>query len=593
MRKILYLLLTCVMVLSACQDTYLDLDPTDSITEASYYTTAEHFKAASNYLYFGMTGWATLWDGVEYFDYGSDLTGRAQEYGRGNDEIPESDDFWTDTYEYIREANLILEKAEEYTGDASEIEEYVAAAYFFRAMQHFFLLQRYGGVPIVTEVLDVDSETLTAARNSRYEVFAQVLEDIDEAIDGLPLESEIATADKGKVSKYGAVAFKAKALLFEATWEDNVGTTTDGDGVTDGAGTTKPDGYMTTTEMLTESNSLAKEVMDDGGYSLWNYNEESDNLSSLYLFDLEDADSNPMGLEKASNNEFILYQKFDYDLYQPNKMISHVMGGRGAPSRKFMDMFLCTDGKTIFDSDLFQGYATCATEFENRDYRMRAYIADNSVDVWDTWPAGTLVLPGASDGYGVGWSNRKFYSYNYGTYRAQADEAFDYPIIRLAEVYLIYAETLYLLNGGLTDAQMAESINLVKERAGLPGLTNAFLDENGMDIFDEIMRERAIELYLENSRYFDLKRYTLAEDALSASLCGPIVEGTEYEDNLDLYNPDDYAFGCEEIETPFGLLDAVIVDPSSIRNFERHHYLFPLPIDQMDLNENLLQNPGY
>ncbi|WP_372755580.1 RagB/SusD family nutrient uptake outer membrane protein [Labilibaculum sp.] len=581
------------MVLTACQETYLDLDPEDSVTEAAYYTTAAQFKAASNYLYLGLGGWRTLWGGVEYFDFGTDLTGLAQSYGRGDDEVPESDDFWDDTYEYIRDANTILEKAEEYDGDASDIEEYVAATYFFRAYHHFFLLQRYGGVPIVTEVLDVDSDVLSSARNSRYEVFAQVLADLDLAIADLPTEDEIATADKGKISKYAAEAFKAKALLFEGTWEENVGTTTDGDGVSNGAGLTVPADYMSTTEMLTMANALAKDVMDNGGYSLWNHNDDLDNLSNLYLFDLEDAGSNPAGLEKASNNEFILYQKFDYDLYQGSEIISHVMYGRGAPSRKFMDMFLCLDGKTIFDSDDFQGYATCATEFENRDYRMRSYFADVDVDVWDIFSAGTLILPGASDGGGVGWKNRKFYSYNYGTYRSGEEESFDYPIIRLAEVYLIYAETLYELNGSLTDAQMEESINLVKERAGLPGITNATLAENGMDIYEEILRERAVELYLENSRYLDLKRLGLAEDALSESICGPIVEGTEYEDDLDLYDPDDYIYGCEAIETPLGLLDAVIVDPSSIRNFERTHYLFPLPIDQLDLNENLLQNPGY
>jgi hypothetical protein len=42
-----------------------------------------------------------------------------------------------------------------------------------------------------------------------------------------------------------------------------------------------------------------------------------------------------------------------------------------------------------------------------------------------------------------------------------------------------------------------------------------------------------------------------------------------------------------------GDLDAVIVDPAAVRNFKRMHYLFPLPISQLDLNENLLQNPGY
>ena len=107
-----------------------------------------------------------------------------------------------------------------------------------------------------------------------------------------------------------------------------------------------------------------------------------------------------------------------------------------------------------------------------------------------------------------------------------------------------------------------------------------------MDIYEEIKRERAVELYLENSRYFDLKRWGIAEEALSDDICGPIVEGNEYEGNTDLYNPEAYPYGTKKITTPMGSLDAVIVDPSSVRNFERHHYLFPLPIDQLDLNEN-------
>jgi hypothetical protein len=591
MKKLLYILLACVLLFTACEDTYLDLDPQDSITEAAYYTTADHFKAGSNYLYFGLAGWRTIWDGEVYMDYGTDLTGYPQDIGRGYDVIPAVDDYWTDTYSRIRKINILLEKAEEYTGDQSEIAEYVAVAKFFRAYQHFFLLMRFGGVPIVTEVPDISSEVLTAARSSRYEVFYQVLTDLDAAITNLPLEENLATADKGKISKQAAYAFKAKVLLYEGTWENNVGTTTDGDGVSSGAGSTKPSGYPTTSEMIQTSYNIASMFVGSGtygsSYSIWNHNDDLDNISNCYLFDLEDAGSNPGGYEKASNNEFILYSKYDYDLYQANNIVSHVMTGRGAPSRKMMDLFLCTDGKTTFDSELFEGYETCETEYHNRDYRMMSYFV--TYGEWETPAAGTMKLSG-----GVGWTNRKFYSYNYGTYRAAGEEGFDYPVIRLAEMYLIYAETAYYLNGSLTDQQMAESINLIKERAGLPGLTNAFLTENGMDIYEEIMRERAVELYLEfGNRYNDLKRLAIAEESLNDDICGPIVEGNEFEDNLDLYDPATYPYGTKQIDTPMGSLGAIIIDPVSIRDFQRKHYLFPLPSDELGLNENLLQNPSY
>ncbi|MGQ1909126.1 RagB/SusD family nutrient uptake outer membrane protein [Marinifilum sp. RC60d5] len=590
MKKILFILLACVMLFSACQDTFLDLDPQDSITEAAYYKTPDHFKAGTNDLYYGLAGWRTTYDN-EFRDFGTDLCGYAQEEGRGDDVVPDSDGYWTNTYKYLRKINTILEKAAEYDGDQADIAEYVAVAKFFRAYQHFFLLQRFGGVPIATEVPDISSDVVSAPRNSRYEVFAQVLTDIDEAIADLPTEQQIAEVDKGKISKWAAEAFKAKALLFEATWEKNVGTTTDGDGSTNGAGSVKPASYPSFSEMIQMANTLAKDVMDNGGYSLWNHNAELDNLSTLYLYNLEDAGSNPAGLEKASNHEYILYSKYDYDLYRGNQNISHTARGRLAPSRKLMDMFLCLDGKTAQTSEQFLGYATCDQEFENRDYRMKAYFAD--VDTWELFTPGTLVLPGASGGAGVAWECRKFYSWNYGSYRNVKEESFDYPIIRLPEVYFIYAETLYEMNGSLTDAQMAESINKVKERAGLPGITNASLAANGMNIYDEIMRERAIELYSENNRYLDLKRLGIAEQELNEAICGPIVEGNAFENNLALYDPATYNYGTKKIQTKFGLLDAVVIDPAEVRNFERKHYLFPLPIDQMDLNSNLLQNPGY
>ncbi|MCB4798818.1 RagB/SusD family nutrient uptake outer membrane protein [Neotamlana laminarinivorans] len=594
MKKILYIILPCIFtVFTSCEDEFIDLTPPASITEDVYYNEAEHFLSGSNRFYTYLTGWG---DQPIYSSHGSDLVGYfeggdMQEYSRGETLAPVDDDYYTDTYEYIRDINLLLERAESYSGTES-IVEYVAASKFHRAFQYFFLVQRYGGVTLVTRSLDVNSEELYSARNSRYEVVEQIKTDLDDAIAGLPYEANIASEDKGKISKEAAMAFKAKVLLHEASWLKYVGTTTDGDGVSSGAGSSGYDA-ANITPYFEEVVTLTEAVMNSSSFELWNYNDVLDNLSSNFLFNLEDSGSNPAGLDKATNKEFILYGKYDFTFRQANTLVSHVYNGRLRPSRKMMDLFLCTDGLPITESDMFEGYYDTQDEFQNRDFRMRAYFTNHET-LGEIPQTGDVLLNGTNN---FGYYNSKFMSWKWGTadaYRATQTESYDIPLIRLAEVYLMYAEALYELNGSLTDAQMNASINLIKERAGLPPITNAFLAANNMDIETEIRRERAIELYAESSsRYSDLRRWGIAEDELGEAVYGAVIEGTVYEGNDALYTPGVYSYNPESTTTGVGERECILIQPASTRNFSRNNYLFPIPTSQIGLNNNLLQNPGY
>lgn len=589
MKKLIYAILPIfIIMLSACEDRFLDLDPKDTITDAAYFKTPQHFKAAANDFYNKMISWRAVNNSnvYDFMDFGSDLVSMPQDYGRGVLVPGAADKYWTNTYSYIRSNNILLEKAEEYEGDPAEIAQYVAAAKFFRAWHHFFLIERFGGVPIVTEVLDLDSPELHGKRNSRYEVIDQVLKDLSEAIPALPQEQSIAANDKGHLSRGAAKAFKARVLLYEATWEKYVGTSTDGDGATEGAGSVKPQGYPSIEEMLTEAVKLSKEVIESGAYELWDYNSQLENLSSYYLFNLEDEGSNPAGLTKSTNREYILYNKYDYDLLTGNINLSHTVGTRLAASRKFMDMFLSSDGLPISQSPLFQGYVNASDEFKNRDYRLSAYFEPPT--------DGAVKLMGTGGGSGSGYDRgRKFAAYDYGTYRAANTESPDYPQIRLAEVYLIYAEALFELNGSISDAQLDESINKTRARAGLPPLSNAFVSNNGLDMLEEIRRERAVELFAENTRFNDLKRWGKAEELLNAPIVGSVIEGTAYEGNTSLYNPNSYPYGEIKVNTGVGERNALLLDPATNRNFQRKHYLFPIPLEEINLNPNLLQNPYY
>ncbi len=586
------ILISSALFLVACQDDFIDLSPPASITDDVYYTEAEHFLTGSNRFYTNLMGWG---DQGVYSDHGSDLIGYTeastmQDYARGDTQAPESDIDYDDAYVAIRDMNLLLARAQSYEGN--DIGEYVAATFFHRAYQYWSLVQKFGGVTLVLQPLDENSEELNAPRNSRYEVVAQILQDLANAISGLPNEADIASGDKGKISKEAAMALKAEVLLHEATWMKYVGNSTDGDGSSAGAGSNGYDAANINL-YLAEVVTLTKSIMDAGTFELWDYNNDLDNLSSNFLFNLEDGGSNPAGLDKSTNKEFIFYAKYDFIFRQANTLVSHVYQGRTKPSRKMMDLFLCTDGLPIDQSPLFQGYSETQDEFKDRDYRMRAYFTFHQ-SLGKIPQTGEVLLDGTNNN---GYFNSKFMSWNWGSadaYRATRTESYDMPFIRLAEVYLWYAEALYELNGSLTDAEMDESINLVKARAGLPPISNSFLAANNMDLLTEIRRERTIELYAESStRYTDLRRWGIAEEELGQTIYGAVIEGTAYENNIDLYDPSKYGFAEEAAATGVGLRRCLVVQPSSTRNFARHHYLFPLPTSQTSLNPNLLQNPGY
>ena len=218
----------------SCQKTFLDLKPLDRLNESSYFTTPEQFKYATNDFYEKMISWEKI-DGssiYDFMDFGSDISANVEEgvqisYGRGAIIVPTDDKYWDNAYAYIRAINIVLQKAENYPGKKEEIKQYIAASKFFRAWHYFFLLKRFGGVPLITTVPDIEGAELSAPRNSRYQIVDQILADLNEAIAGLPTEQAIPTTEKGHVSKWAAEAFKARVLLYEATWRKYTGTSTD------------------------------------------------------------------------------------------------------------------------------------------------------------------------------------------------------------------------------------------------------------------------------------------------------------------------------------------------------------------------------
>ena len=97
-------------------------------------------------------------------------------------------------------------------------------------------------------------------------------------------------------------------------------------------------------------------------------------VSYTHLFCIESADSNPGKHGRDTNQEFILYSVFDKDAnagaIELNKNILPYI----YPTRKFIDMFVCTNGLPIAGNEQFKGYHNMGDEFQNRDYRMNSYV---------------------------------------------------------------------------------------------------------------------------------------------------------------------------------------------------------------------------
>lgn len=158
MKKI-YLLASAALLLAgtSCSDYFLDLQPTDTQTEANYYQTAEQFEAAANstYSFYGFKDLSETVNGTKQthtiyniWDNNSDINSGLDAAVMGTLAPSQTDTYWTLCYAKIRKCNVVLEKAEQYAG-TEDISASVATAKFFRAYQYFWLLQRFGGVPII------------------------------------------------------------------------------------------------------------------------------------------------------------------------------------------------------------------------------------------------------------------------------------------------------------------------------------------------------------------------------------------------------------------------------------------------------------
>lgn len=571
MKKITYILgLFSMLTFQSC----LDMEPKTQLADTNYWQTPDHFKLFATQFY----GWTVDFkqlDDSPHSDVRSDLrTGITLDvYSNGTNSIPSSDKTYTNNYNRIRQVNTLLQQAEGYAAPA-DIETSVGEAHFFRAYCYFDLLQVYGDVIITRTPLDIDSPEMQMARNSRDEVVDFILEDLEEAIRLLPEANEISSKDEGRLSSQAASAFLSRVALYEGTWQKfrNGGQNND-----------------RSSALLDIAATSAHDVIESGFFELF-APEELGTEAYKYLFILENDKSNPAGITKSGNKEYIFTRRHDPTLASIGFNITQGrLGNAVYVTRKMANMYLQSNGLPI--NPQTWDYSKVDSEFKDRDNRMSNTLMIPGHTYWGTgggridWTGSAEEIANASHknfmpSTGTGYFPHKWCCERDGVPTGM--EAYDYPIIRYAEVLLNYAEAVFERDDKISDEDLAISLNLTRKRVNpnMPDLTNAFVSANNLDMRTEIRRERTVEFYDENFRIDDLKRWKTAEEEMPMNLTSVKWRGTEYETKWsDASSKTMDAEGC------------IIYEQGRV--WEEKHYLYPLPIDQLKLNPNLKQNPGW
>ncbi|MBS1665408.1 MAG: RagB/SusD family nutrient uptake outer membrane protein [Bacteroidetes bacterium] len=559
MSKISAFAIVVLISVTGCKK-YLDLTPQSEITDPAYWQTANDFRLAANWFY-NQTLPNPTYDGNNNDDNTSDIAFATSinTLSSGTYVAPEQDDNWDSAYSAIRNANKLIQEGKSST-IGNDVKPFLGEGYFFRAFSYFNLLKLYGGVPIINKVLLPSDPEVFTARASRDVVLDSILNDLNSAIANLPVKS---AAESGRICKEAAQAFKARVCLFEGTWRKFHAS---GDANT----------------LLDQAVTESRNVIDSKSYTLYQGKGAS---SYRYMF---------IDVTSMNNPETIISKKYRTNI-NVNGWAYGVSWGNLNPTKAMADMYLCSDGLPISKSPLFKGYDSCRSEFYNRDSRM-----SQSLIV----PATKVIRP-QYDTYRPQWpgvDNNRNQNSGYMLYKhisematpGDGGGAFDWNVIRYAEVLLIYAEAKFERNGSISDADLDLSVNLLRDRVGMPHLTNTLVTANGLDMETEIRRERTVELAFEGFRWDDLRRWKTAETVLPKSILSIKVTGTEWASKTitidgNSYNSFFYNVDAGQLENGYKILQS-----GSQRSFNvNKNYLLPIPTKQITLNTKLAQNPGW
>jgi len=559
MKKITYLLAVLFVFATVGCEKYLDVQPETEFTNDNFWTSESNLHSFSFGLYSAFKGYGNggYFGGDHFFSVNNDdviaLDQRLELDFPTTVPATAAGTNWA--WASIRKANVLIKETANSTLDESIKNRYIGVGRFFRALLYWDKVRRFGDVPYYDEPVDpTDQDALYKKRDSRVFVVDKIVEDLDFAIANLS-DSQ----SKVEVTKWTALALKSRVCLAAATTFKYHKVA--------GADINK---------LLNASVDASNQLMD-AHFSL------HDNYSEL--FSSEDL---------SGNSEIILMKKYNENMR--HSILSFIFHEPFfGYSNSAVSAFLMTDGKPIkYDGATHPGYSewtfntTDTIKTSQNGFKTNIGIAigrDKRMNqIIDTSRLVALFSKGIPM-----FSPIKYATYdlveNQPTQGVQATS--DAPIFRFGEVLLNYAEAKFEL-GTITQDDLDKSINLLRARAGVAPLSMGVgfeADDRDPDVdrlLWEIRRERRVELMLEPFRKWDLIRW---------------AKGSYYDKDSDFYgvkvSPSVvFDSSIDVLKTSDGHLYAQ--KPGDRRTpWDDRKYLEPIPLDQITLNPNLTQNPGW
>ena len=579
MKKIsFFIVLTSVLLLSACS---MDKYPEDKLSPETYFSSAQELKLYTNYFYKLMPTGADLYE-EEGDHFVAPVPSRQVQ---GTRLIPETDNKWN--WEVLRKINFYLAHSSN-CEDADARAHYDGVARFFRAYFYFMKVRNYGDVPWYSQVVNSDDKELLAKpRDSRQLVVDSIIADLDFAIENLP-----ETHTPYEVNKWTALALKSRVCLFEGTFRKYH------------AGKTFNPNNLPWEDLLATSAEAAEILMNESGYTIYSDGEQPyrDLFASL----------------NANPKEFIWARCYSADLSIKNNANAWSVARTTGFTKRHVNMYLNVDGTRFTD---IQGYDTLGyvEECKNRDPRMAQTIHTPGYIQYGETKTSPVDLKQSSTGY-------KYIKYvmekKYNTWDASL---VCLPIFRMGEVLLNFAEAKAEL-GTLTQADLDKSINVLRDRVGMPHLDMATANANpcaymekcypnvsqsaNKGVIMEIRRERLIETPLEGLHYWDIMRWREGK-AFTQPYLGIYFPGPGKYDmtgsgkaSINLMEEGQTGGGGIGITKLYLGSDVILTNGTlgnmwafSTLNFqfdENKDYLYPIPTNERVLtNGALTQNPGW
>ncbi|MGV8138222.1 MAG: RagB/SusD family nutrient uptake outer membrane protein [Mangrovibacterium sp.] len=538
MKKIFYVIIL-LLLLGSCSDDFLDRKPLDKMTEEDVFNDEALLTAYVNACYnayphgFEEAMMSSATDET-YNRHGATSSVIVSRGEMNADNIVNFDagrfsnfNYWEKAYEYLRNVNTFFEKIET-AGVSDELKESLTGEMkFIRAFIYSNLIWRFGGVPIVIRSYSLGEPDYSLGRNTYDECVDFILEDLSDAISILPARRE--GADAGRACADAAKALRARVLLYAASPLNN--TTND----------------RTKWE---KARDASKEVMDLPGYGL------AKDYRLMFIQDNEEIIFKRY-FTKANGHRMMIYNS-------PN---GYDGWGGNCPIQNLVDDYEMKEtGKKPAEPG--SGY-DANNPYAGRDPRFYATVLYNGA-IYMGRPVEPFTPKGKDSGEGdVGSWNTSltgYYLYKFMDESQLLSETNTMPWIyfRLSEFYLNYAEAQYYLGD---EDQCRWAINEIRSRKGveMPPVT-----ATGEELLDKLRNERRVELSLENHRYFDLRRWLIADIYENIDAMG--IHVSKNGDGSFTYN------------------SITVLQ----RAFSQQHYWLPIPRQEIIKSKNTLeQNPYY